>query len=528
MSTRRVILFAIAFILLIIVIVNPFPKRTATVDTVVPIPVMVAAHDLPPFTILTEDDVRSDRLPPSVAADSFGEAQSMVGMMTTGEVRLGSIVHRSEVLSPDPNWVDGDMLVFSFYVSTSRIVGGQLRPGHHIDLLVTRAETNDQLPESLWLAQNLWVVGVYQASGDEVSRPSVVVLADTPEAAEATSGAFGFAASSAQNARSGPANLVVVAARRQVASMVGDYLGARSYEPWVYVRPGQLAGQSALLNAQIDGVVYHDKDRDLLQQRSDPGIDGVAIRLLGEDGNLVETATTISGGRFSFGDLQPGTYTVVEEDHEGYVSVSPNTIQVAVVEGQNLHVEFADAKPEAGDSAAGAEQTVVPATAAPTAVPSPQATAIASAETGCQCQVYISDAEGGAPVVDLAENTSSVWAVIHLDGCAEGTAYAVVTNYAATGDKEQIVSSGTWNGSSDTVSVRIQPSSGSVFVPGAYVTSLRTGTEQAACDMAWWYVAVTHTPDGTIQPQQTPGLPVTGAGENDGEPYTGFGFSRGR
>ena len=131
------------------------------------------------------------------------------------------------------------MLIFSFYVPTSRIVGGQLRPGHHIDVLATRGESRDVSAESLWLAENVWVVGVYQASGEDVPRPPVGAPEVSDESETTGGGTLGFAqATTGSGAEQGPANLVVVAANRETGKVIGDYFGARLYEAWVYVRPG--------------------------------------------------------------------------------------------------------------------------------------------------------------------------------------------------------------------------------------------------------------------------------------------------
>ena len=48
-------------------------------------------------------------------------------------------------------------------------------------------------------------------------------------------------------------------------------------------------------------------------------ISGVEIQLYGEDGQLVGTTTTDSSGHYEFGDLAPGTYTVVEVQPNGYL-----------------------------------------------------------------------------------------------------------------------------------------------------------------------------------------------------------------
>ena len=524
MSSRRVILFAIAFLLLIVVIVNPFPRGRKDGDgAVARISVVVAKHDIPPYTILSAEDVRTVQLLPEQAVGSFGGLREPVGLMTTNEVRAGNVIHRSGVLVPDPTWSEGEMLIFSFYVSTSRIVGGQLRPGHHVDLLVTRPETRDQLPESLWLAENLWVVGVYQASGDEVLRPTVTIQDEGSEEQQDTGGgAFSFAASSRSNARHGPANLVVVAAHRGTAKMIGDYLGARLYEPWVYVRPEEINGtETPYIKGRIDGLVFEDANQDRMQQREESGIDDVTVTLYTKDGVVKSTTKTVSGGTFAFDDLEPGSYDVVETDPEGYVSVTSNRLRVGLVEGQNLHIVFGDKQPEP------TAIPVMPATAVPeptntpeatptkVVTPEPTPTKVVTPEptltpANCRCGVHMSDEQDGSEITDFPEHTKEVWAVLSFEDCLADMAYSVRAYFAGTGNQERLVGGGKWKGGSGSTSVKVTPWASTEFEPGAYATFLKIGPENIVCDFRWWFVDVTRTAEGKIEFPSS--FPVTGFG----------------
>jgi len=539
MSSRRIVLFAIAFILLIVVIINPFPKRQTGLDSeITPIPVMVAARDIPPFTILTEADVRSERLSPDQALNSFGGKLGLVGMMTTTELRSGNVVRRSGVLVPDPQWVEGEMLIFSFYVPTARIVGGQLRPGHHVDLLVTRAETRDQLPETLWLSENLWVVGVYQASGDDVLRPTVSVQSETPEASVAT-GAFAFASSSAMNARQGPANLVVVAAHRETARMIGDYVGARLYEPWVYVRPGEMSLESVASMGRIDGLVFDDLSTDQIRQRSEPGIDGVTVNLVTENAELISSVKTVSGGAFFFDDLEPDVYIVEQTDLAGYESVSPNRVRLVVVAGQNLHVQFADVRPAVESNGNVVTTSVAPQPTQairPTVTATEEAQVIQPGEGTCSCTAYMSDVQGGKEVSNFGSPSSRVWAVVDLKDCPADTPFSIFVRRGASTEPERLAGGGIWKGGTSPTSVPVEPWHGDAFEPGAYVTYVKVGIDETVCGMALWYVDVAHSQSAgaetTPLPDKLPDkLPVTGDVADDAppdQPSTGFGFGRGR
>jgi Flp pilus assembly protein CpaB len=522
---RKVVLFAIAFLLLIIVIYMQVRQPQEVTTQSQTISVVVASRDVPPFTVLSAKDVRTEQLDPSLALDSFGGLTEPVGLMTTTEVRAGSPIHRSEALTPDVNWTEGQMLVFSFYVPTSRIVGGQLRPGHHIDLLATRGETRDLPAESLWMAQNLWVVGVYQSSGEDVPRPPVGIPETTSGTPAANTGTLGFAqASGSGTAREGPANLVVVAASRETGKVIGDYLGARLYEAWVYVRPGTLEGDVMVATGRLDGVVFEDRNQDLFQQRSEPGLDNVMITLYNESNTEVGKYETDSGGTFQFTGLQTGIYYVEEQDPVGYISVTPNRLRVEIANGLNQHVIFGDQLPAA------AEETTKKVTATPAATPtpaSPPAKPTPQPEVGtkvCECRLTMSQTELGAAASVFAL-TDTVWANIEFVDCPKNLAYTVRVLYAEASTEERVNGVFTWEGGSGRKAVEIKPWRGdkTQFEPGVYTTYVRVGPDDVVYAYAQWTVAAGGTggQGGTTGPGV--GLPVTGA-----EAGTSFGFDHGR
>jgi len=76
---------------------------------------------------------------------------------------------------------------------------------------------------------------------------------------------------------------------------------------------------------QLCGTVYVDTNRDGRYQQGEPPKAGVVVALSGSDGlgNQVPddtTATTGKDGRYCFGPLMPGTYTVAEQVPSGYVA----------------------------------------------------------------------------------------------------------------------------------------------------------------------------------------------------------------
>ncbi|QEG22687.1 SdrD B-like domain-containing protein [Mariniblastus fucicola] len=74
--------------------------------------------------------------------------------------------------------------------------------------------------------------------------------------------------------------------------------------------------------ASISGFVSVDVPGQSKLDPSDPNfrpIEGVTIQLLDESGNLVKTTKTDASGQYQFNDLEPGTYSVVEVQPEGYL-----------------------------------------------------------------------------------------------------------------------------------------------------------------------------------------------------------------
>ncbi|MCG8586053.1 MAG: carboxypeptidase regulatory-like domain-containing protein, partial [Pirellulales bacterium] len=70
--------------------------------------------------------------------------------------------------------------------------------------------------------------------------------------------------------------------------------------------------------SSISGRVHVDSDGDCVFDEDEPALAGVTIRLYNGEGELVATTETNASGEYSFDNLAPGTYTVVEEQPAGY------------------------------------------------------------------------------------------------------------------------------------------------------------------------------------------------------------------
>ncbi len=89
----------------------------------------------------------------------------------------------------------------------------------------------------------------------------------------------------------------------------------------------------------ITGTVTRDIDNN---NSGDQPLETVTITLLDSLGATVTTTTTDASGNYSFPDLTPGNYSIVETDLSGYQSVTPNTLPAAVISGQTTTADFID------------------------------------------------------------------------------------------------------------------------------------------------------------------------------------------
>jgi hypothetical protein len=519
MPTRRLALMLIIGILLAVVIGSFFmkPSEPKVVEQGMR-QVVVAKRIIPPYTVLNAGtDLMTRTVPLNDAGYAFSSPAELDGWFTIKELPTNGVIRSSDVLKLDANWVAGDMLIFSFYVATDRVVGGQVRPGHHVDLLVTHPETNVEFARSLWLARNLWVVDVRQVSGSTVPRPTLVPEGQTQEK-RATGGGLlePASAETTYTSREGPSNLVVVAAPREVAKMVGEYLGARLYDAWLYIRPEGLN----VVSGRIEGVVFEEQKNIGIRDREERGLDGVTVSVRNQAGESKGTLQTFSGGQFYFDDLAPGTYTVELGTVAGYTPVTPPKVTLNLAAGQNAHLLFglqgagaATAVPQQAATATPIPAT--PAPARPTATPAagqPTATPAGPVVPPkiCSCSIRMSDRENGAEVTDFPEHTKEVWAILTFQDCPAEMPYTVRAYFAGTGNQERVVGAGKWQGGSGTVSLKVTPWAATEFQPGAYLTFLKVGPENVVCDFRWWFVDVVRTAQGTIEYPRT--MPVTGFG----------------
>jgi len=113
-----------------------------------------------------------------------------------------------------------------------------------------------------------------------------------------------------------------------------------------------------VLPHKIGGYVYEDLNHDRVRAEGESGIEGVRVELWYYDGSewlLEQSTTTDEEGYFEFSPQKTGTYRVVEDygnaagddpgrgsDPPGYISTTPNVVEVNWDAEKSIIVEFGD------------------------------------------------------------------------------------------------------------------------------------------------------------------------------------------
>jgi hypothetical protein len=72
----------------------------------------------------------------------------------------------------------------------------------------------------------------------------------------------------------------------------------------------------------INGIAFYDKNGNGLMEEVEVGLPGWTIRLILEGDEIANTVTD-DIGEYSFGDLAPGSYIVLEDLAEGWSQTAP-------------------------------------------------------------------------------------------------------------------------------------------------------------------------------------------------------------
>lgn len=184
--------------------------------------VAVAAQDIGPYTIIQSDMVQAVEKSAREAAGAYG-AEDVVGKIATQYIKAGEPIHRSAALPIEDFRFVSDMglEITSFPARFDEMVGGQVKPGHHINIYGYRERGADLPPETILIASDVWVVDVRTARGGEAALPT-----PTPGAGVGFLGEIG-------GRQAAPASIVTVAAEPSVVWRIIDTLGAQGFQAWV-------------------------------------------------------------------------------------------------------------------------------------------------------------------------------------------------------------------------------------------------------------------------------------------------------
>ncbi len=202
------------------------PPAPARIDTA------VAATQIEPYVLVTESMVRAgERVRESYASQhAIWPANEVIGKITTKRIKPGE-TFTSENLQriEDFRWVeDFNLELVSFSASVDRLLGGDLRPGHLINLYgFTQAGAEESITQLI--EPRLWVVRV-SSSGQPVSEATPVYNPDT--------GRMEYAGGGTDR----PATLITVATTPDKAFKIIDALGAKRMTAWVTLAANQSAG----------------------------------------------------------------------------------------------------------------------------------------------------------------------------------------------------------------------------------------------------------------------------------------------
>ncbi len=90
-------------------------------------------------------------------------------------------------------------------------------------------------------------------------------------------------------------------------------------------------------SAHIYGTVFNDDNGNGLQDPGETGIPGVSVKL---DDDIIRFTNDL--GQYTFPVSDPGMHKVTETDPEGYISTTPNEVNIDVVLGNSYLINFGD------------------------------------------------------------------------------------------------------------------------------------------------------------------------------------------
>lgn len=187
--------------------------------------VLKAKRNIDTYTVLTSDMVEPTQVPAERAEGAYGKLDEKTALITTRPIKEGEIIDHDVAVEVGGSWRPGTMEleIISFPAEFDKMVAGQLKPGHKINVYgYYVGEEVEELASVKLIADNVWAVDARTTSGTEAeARP--------PEPGEGGPLGLGGLA----EARAAPASIVTVAVEPEVALKIIEALGAQKYRAWV-------------------------------------------------------------------------------------------------------------------------------------------------------------------------------------------------------------------------------------------------------------------------------------------------------
>ncbi len=164
MNTRTVGLVGSAALLALGLVLTVASLRAEPVKEPI-IKVAVAAQQIPPYSVVTQDVLKAHEMTMREARSRGAyPMEATVGLMATTLVTPGETLTgvNAKPVEEVRFVKDLGLEIVSFQVSVDRVVGGKVRPGHLINLYGTGLG-EDREPFTVLVEPRIWVVGVSSA-----------------------------------------------------------------------------------------------------------------------------------------------------------------------------------------------------------------------------------------------------------------------------------------------------------------------------------------------------------------------------
>jgi len=193
----------------------------------------VAAVQIDPYTVITQDMIKAGD--PVRGQDAFERGlypvQSVVGLMSTSQILPGTQLNgvNAKPIEKVRFVQDLGLEIVSFQAGVDRTVGGELRPGHIVNLYGFGRDEETRQNFTELIESRLWVVKVSAGAGSVVSNATPRPDPDTGE----------YKVEGGD--REQPTTLITVAVTPQQAFNIINALGARGLQAWATLAANQTA-----------------------------------------------------------------------------------------------------------------------------------------------------------------------------------------------------------------------------------------------------------------------------------------------